>query len=266
MLLASMFCDCICILPIFLYWTSLTRPLLSLALSRMANRIACKSYSCNSDTVRPTENQPNVVLPDRERATARVKTHVHWKSSQKDSQRSLSSRFTVCAVYSTTVFSPLSLACEYRDNGSTAVQGTVARSARAFPLNLTLQPVCSQEICPLGKARAKLTQIKQAWGPPAEGHSSCQRPASGSYLRHSSSPKNRSRESLASTQPWVSPTRLERESPMTICVCYCISYCISLFHSLLSVSLSARFFRSVRFRKPALSFFFFFNVRVFIKE
>jgi len=105
MLLASMFCHCICILPIFLYRASLTRPLLSLALSRMAHRIACKSHSCNFGAVQPTENQPNVVLPDLERAAARVKTHVHRKSSQKDSQRSLSSRFTVCAVYTARQFS-----------------------------------------------------------------------------------------------------------------------------------------------------------------
>ena len=51
---------------------------------------------------------------------------------------------------------------QYRDNSSTAVQGTAARSARALPLNLTLQPMCGQEIRSLGKARAKLTQIKQA--------------------------------------------------------------------------------------------------------
>ena len=102
----------------------------------------CKSYSCNSGAVRPTENRPNVVLPDLDRAAARVKTHVHRKSSQKDSQRSLSSRFTVCAVYTARKFSVRSV-------------------------------------------------------------------------------------SLASTEPWVPPTRLVRDSPLAICVCYCISYCIS---------------------------------------
>ena len=60
----------------------------------------------------------------------------------------------MCRIHSATVFSPLGLACEYRDNGSTAVQGTAARSARALPLNLTLQPVCGQE------ARVKLTHKK----------------------------------------------------------------------------------------------------------
>ena len=134
-----------------MYQTSLTRPLLSLALSLMAHRIVCKSYSCNSDAVRPTENQPNVVLQDRERAATRVKTHVHRKSCRKDSQRSLSSRFTVCAVYTVRQFSVRSV-------------------------------------------------------------------------------------SLASTKPWVPPTRLVSDSPLAICVYYFISYCISLFHALLSVS------------------------------
>jgi len=150
MLIPSMRCHCICILPIFLYRTSLTRPLLSPGLSRMAHRIGCKSYSCNSGSVRPTENRPNVVLLDRERAAARVKMHVYRKSSQKDFQRSFSSRFTVCVVNTVRQFSVRSV-------------------------------------------------------------------------------------SLASTEPWVPPTRLVRDSPLVICVCYCISYYISLFHALLSV-------------------------------
>ena len=65
---------------------------------------------------------PNVVLPDRERAAARVKTHVHRKSCQKDSQRSLSitqrslsitqrslsiTVYCLCRLHSTTVFNPL---------------------------------------------------------------------------------------------------------------------------------------------------------------
>ena len=41
--------------------------------------------------------------------------------------------------------------------------------------------------------------------------------------------------SLASTEPWVLPTRLARDLPLAICVCYCISYCVSLFQDLLFV-------------------------------
>ena len=41
--------------------------------------------------------------------------------------------------------------------------------------------------------------------------------------------------SLAIREFWVSPTRLARDLPLTICVCYCVSYCISLFQDLLSV-------------------------------
>jgi len=108
-----------------LYWTSLTRPLLSPALSGMAHWISCKSDSCNSGAVRPTENRPNVVLLDGERTSTRVKTHVNRKSCQKDSQRSFSITFyCLCRSHSTTVFSPLGLACEYRDLGPTHPTGT----------------------------------------------------------------------------------------------------------------------------------------------
>jgi len=125
MLLASMFCHCICILHIFLYRASLTRPPLSQAFSRMVHRIACKSYSFDSGAVWPTENQPSVVLPDRERAAARVKTHMHRKSCQKDSQRSLSITFyCLCRSHSMTVFSPLGLVCEYWALGPTHPTGT----------------------------------------------------------------------------------------------------------------------------------------------
>ena len=116
-----------------------------------------------------------MVLPDRERAAARVKTHVHRKSSQEDSQCSLSSRFTVCAVYTAPLFSVRSV-------------------------------------------------------------------------------------SLVSTEPWVPPTQLVRDSPLAICVCYCISYCISLIHALLSVRPVCAFLQeraiSRRTRSPEQNHFF----------
>jgi len=153
-----------------------------------------------------------MVLPDWERADTRVKTHVHWKSCQKDSQRSLSITFyCLCRSHSTTVFSPLGLACEYQDSSYTAGQGTSARSTRALPKNFTLQPVVWQEIRPLGKARAKLSQIEQiAWGPLApEGHSSRPRRTSGSYLR-------RSCLVLEKTSQWKKLAKLAGWSPMDL--------------------------------------------------
>ena len=151
----------------------------------------CKSYSCNSGAVRPTENQPSVVLPDRERAAARVKTHMHRKSCQKDSQHSLSITFydddcfsiiiikrdreralgilCLCRSHSTTVFSPLRLVCEYQHNGYTAVQGTAARSAHALPKNLTLQQIVrpgnSSPRKGTGEADANLANCLRAAGP-----------------------------------------------------------------------------------------------------
>jgi len=93
----------------------------------LANKRAlqCKSYSCNSGAFRPTESH---VQPDRERAAARVETPMHRKSCKKDFQCSLSIMFCcLCHLFSTTVLSPLALACEYRALGPNHLDQYVIR-------------------------------------------------------------------------------------------------------------------------------------------
>jgi len=117
----------------------------------MTHKISRKIYSCKCGAFRKTKSQPNVVLLDRERAAARVETHVHRNYCQENSQRSLAITFYCrCRLHSTTLLSPLGFACLYRVLGPTHLKLVrdlllaicVCYCISLFHIYLSVWPLC----------------------------------------------------------------------------------------------------------------------------